>query len=100
MTFRCDEQTFANNDRVLTTLIPHTTSTRQSRFEVVVSTSFLKVGAFDTQNILPIPSVKLIRKLGILRPVELEAVEGSVKRWLDSIAIQKRPELVLVATSD
>ena len=82
MTFRCDEQTFANNDRVLTTLIPHTTSTRQSRFEVVVSTSFLKVGAFDTQNILPIPSVKLIRKLGILRPVELEAVEGSVKRWL------------------
>ena len=29
------------NDRVLATLIPHTTSTRQSRFEIVIRTSFL-----------------------------------------------------------
>ena len=26
------------NDRVLTTLVPHTTSTRQSRFEIVIRT--------------------------------------------------------------
>ena len=73
----CDD----DNDRVLTTLVPHTTSTRQSRFEVVISTSFLKVGAFDTQNMLTIPSVKLIRRLGILKPAELDVIEQSVKHW-------------------
>ncbi len=29
------------NDRVLTTVVPHTTSTRQSRFEVTSSVRFL-----------------------------------------------------------
>jgi mRNA interferase MazF len=54
------------NDRVLTTLVPHTTSTRQSRFEVPLKVPFLKLGAFDAQNIITIPTVKLIRRLGVL----------------------------------
>ena len=53
------------NDRVLTTLVPHTTSTRQSRFEIVIRTPFLKEVAFDTQNI------KLVRKLGQLTADQL-----------------------------
>ena len=59
------------NDRVLTTLVPHTTSTRQSRFEIVIRTPFLKEVAFDTQNIITIPTVKLVRKLGQLTADQL-----------------------------
>jgi mRNA interferase MazF len=70
------------NDRVLTTIVPHTTSTRQSRFEIIVRTPFLKEGAFDTQNILTIPSVKLVRRLGTLNADQLSDVEHSVKHWL------------------
>lgn len=47
-------------DRALTTLVPHTTSVRGSRFEVVSNVRFLKPGAFDAQNILTIPMAKLI----------------------------------------
>ena len=52
------------NDRVLTTVVPHTTSTRESRFEVLSDVRFLKAGAFDAQNIVTIPTVKLVRRLG------------------------------------
>ncbi len=52
------------NDRVLTTLVPHTTSTRGSRFEVPSNVRFLKPGAFDAQNIVTVPTVKLLRSLG------------------------------------
>ncbi len=70
------------NDRVLTTLVPHTTSTRGSRFEVASDVRFLKTGAFDAQNLITIPSVKLIRRLGKLPDVQMTHVEDVVKRWL------------------
>ena len=70
------------NDRVLTTLVPHTTSTRQSRFEIVIRTPFFKEGAFDTQNIITIPTIKLVRKLGKLTADQLSEVEVSIKHWL------------------
>jgi mRNA interferase MazF len=70
------------NDRVLTTLGPHTTSTRQSRFEVPSNVSYLKVGAFDVQNIITIPTVKLIRLLGTLPSEQMTAVETAVLKWL------------------
>jgi mRNA interferase MazF len=69
-------------DRVLTTLVPHTTSEHGSRFEVKMKLSFLKAGAFDAQNIITIPKVKLIRRLGSLNPQQFELVEQSVKSWL------------------
>ena len=71
-----------DNDRVLTTLVPHTTSTRESRFEVVSRVRFLKAGAFDAQNLVTIPSVKLIRCLGTLPEDQMAEVEIAVKRWL------------------
>ena len=70
------------NDRVLTTLVPHTTSTRQSRFEVRSNVSFLKTGAFDAQNIVTIPTVKLIRRLGQLPPDQMVDVETAIRLWL------------------
>lgn len=36
-------------DRALVTLVPHTTSPRQSRFEVPVAVPFLRAGVFDVQ---------------------------------------------------
>ena len=69
-------------DRALVTLVPHTTSIRGSRFEVPTSHSFLRPGAFDLQNLITIPVVKLIRKLGKLAEQDLVPVEIAVRAWL------------------
>ena len=71
-----------DNDRVLTTLVPHTTSTRNSRFEVPSNVRFLKPGAFDAQNLVTIPSVKLIRRMGRLPDDQMQSVETAVLAWL------------------
>ena len=71
-----------DNDRVLTTLVPHTTSTRNSRFEVRSNVRFLKPGAFDAQNIITIPTAKLIRRLGALPGDQMTQLESAVKLWL------------------
>jgi mRNA interferase MazF len=70
------------NDRVLTTLIPHTTSTRGSRFEIAIASRFLKTGAFDVQNVITIPTIKMIRMLGKLTPDEVLEIEAGLKAWL------------------
>ncbi len=70
------------NDRVLTTLIPHTTSTRRSRFEIAIASRFLKTGAFDVQNVITIPTIKMIRMLGKLTPDEVLEIEAGLKAWL------------------
>lgn len=71
-----------DQDRALVTLVPHTTSSRGSRFEVNVKVNFLRVGGFDAQNLVIIPHAKLIRKLGLLSSGHLAAVENSVSFWL------------------
>ncbi len=69
-------------DRNLTTLAPHTTSVRGSRFEVVTESKFLREGAFDVQNLVTIPVVKLLRRLGRLSASDFLAVENAVRLWL------------------
>ena len=69
-------------DRVLLTLVPHTTSVQGTRFEVVVPKNFLKAGAFDAQGLVTVVPPRLIRKLGVLLPAEFASVEAAVKRWL------------------
>ena len=71
-----------DQDRALVTLIAHTTSPRGSRFEVNVRDGFLRPGVFDAQNMVTIPRAKLLRKLGVLSPVQLSAVEDAVRLWL------------------
>src|SRR5437899_3057702 len=58
-------------DRVLVTLVPHTTSVQQTRFEVVLPKPFLKPGAFDAQGLVTVAAPRLPRKLGNLQPAEL-----------------------------
>ena len=61
----------ADEDRALTTLVPHTTSLRNSRFEIKQKVRFLREGGFDAQNLVTIPHAKLIRKLGSLTTIQL-----------------------------
>lgn len=65
------------------TLVPHTTSLRNSRFEVPLPIQFLRPGAFDAQSLVTIPHAKLIRRLGDLAPQQLAQVEARVCQWLD-----------------
>jgi len=69
-------------DRALSSLIPHTTSLRGSRFEVQVKAKFLREGVFDVQNIITIPHAKLLRKLGSLTPEQMAEVEEALLFWL------------------
>ncbi len=72
----------ADIDRALVTLVPHTTSPRQSRFEVAVSVPFLRAGVFDVQSLVTIPHAKLLRTLGKLTGAQLALVERAVCVWL------------------
>jgi len=78
------------NDRVLATVVAHTTSARESGFEVAVPTRFLKPGVFDVQSIISIPHGKLVRRLGVLTPDQMNAVAAVVLKWLGLESVQSR----------
>jgi mRNA interferase MazF len=71
-----------DEDRALTTIVPHTTSPRGSRFEVALKVRFLKPGVFDAQNLVTVPHAKLVRKLGALTGEQMAEVEDAVCHWL------------------
>jgi mRNA interferase MazF len=71
-----------STERSLAPLVPHTTSTRTSRFEVKVVAPFLREGAFDSQSLVTVPMPRLIRRFGALSPPQLRQVEASVMQWL------------------
>jgi mRNA interferase MazF len=73
---------YGDADRAVVTLVAHTTSVRGSDFEVVVTSPFLKAGAFDAQNLLTVPVTKLLKRMGTLSAAELQQVERAVKDWL------------------
>lgn len=72
----------AEEDRALVTVLPHTTSLRGTRYEISVPASFLRSGAFDAQGIVTVPTVRLMQRLGTLKPAELNAVLGGLRLWL------------------
>jgi mRNA interferase MazF len=71
-----------DSDRALVTIVPHTTSTRGTRFEAAVSVQFLRAGVFDAQNLVTIPHAKLVRHLGRLSASQLVVVERVIAAWL------------------
>jgi len=71
-----------DSDRALVTVVPHTTSTRGTRFEAVVPAHFLRSGAFDAQGIVTVPPVRAVRRLGALTSQQLSAVEAALCLWL------------------
>ena len=73
---------YGDSDRVLLTVVSHTTSRRDSAFEVVVSVPFLREGAFVVQSIATIPAKHALRRLGTLTPDQLAPIEEAVREWL------------------
>jgi mRNA interferase MazF len=69
-------------DRVLVSLVPHTTSVQRTRFEVSIPKRFLKPGVFDAQGLVSVAQTRLVRRLGKLHPGELALIEEAVKLWL------------------
>ena len=70
------------SDRSLVTLIPHTATLRESRFEIAVSVRFLRPGAFDAQGIVTVPTVRLMNRLGALSAEQIQVVAKGVCSWL------------------
>lgn len=73
---------YQDEDRALLTVVPHTTSPRNSRFEVSTKVRFLRSGVFDTQSMVTIPRSKFMRKLGVLPSDQFTSVEEAVRKWL------------------
>jgi len=73
---------FKDTDRVLISVIPHTTAVRGSDLEVCINVPFLKPGAFLVQNPVTVPAVKTERFLGRLTAQQLVLVETGVRDWL------------------
>ncbi|MFP4049315.1 MAG: type II toxin-antitoxin system PemK/MazF family toxin [Desulfovermiculus sp.] len=71
-----------DQDRALVTVIPHTTAARGSRFEVQCMVKFLRPGDFDAQNIITIPNVKLMKRLGLLPSKDFSDATRQVCLWL------------------
>jgi mRNA interferase MazF len=72
----------ADEDRAIVTLVPRTTSTRGTKFEVPVPVPFLKPGAFDAQGLVTVPVSRALRLLGTLDELQMRTVEAAVCKWL------------------
>ena len=73
---------FADADRALIGVIPHTTATRGSQFEVAVEARFLDKGAFLVQGIQALPPKYFLRRIGVLTAAQLQNVEDGLLRWV------------------
>lgn len=73
---------YAEADRALIGVIPHTTAVRGSRFEISISARFLGEGAFLVQGVQALPPRYFIRRLGVLTPDQLRQVETALLHWL------------------
>ena len=72
---------YADLDRALIGVIPHTTALRGSQFEVSLPLRFLAEGAFLVQGIQAIPPKYFLKRIGVLLPEQLRQVEAALMRW-------------------
>ena len=73
---------YADADRALIGVIPHTTAVRGSQFEISVPVRFLGEGAFLVQGVQALPPRYFLRRLGVLTPDQLRQVETTLLHWL------------------
>ena len=73
---------YADDDRALIGVIPHTTATRGSTFEVVIPVRFLDEGAFLVQGLQALPPKFFLRRLGVLTAEQIQTVEDCLLGWL------------------
>jgi len=68
------DETDADDELDIVTVVLHTTAVRGNRWEVSVPKPFLKPGAFHCQQIQTISAAKLMRRLGALTEDEFSKV--------------------------
>ena len=73
---------YGGEERAVVTYVPRTTALRGTRFEVAHTARGFDAGGFDAQGIAGLPSVQLIRRLGIIDGTTLARIEAAVKAWL------------------
>jgi len=73
---------YADADRALIGVIPHTTAVRGSQFEISISARFLGEGAFLVQGVQALPPRYFMRRLGVLTHDQLRQVETALFHWL------------------
>lgn len=74
---------FSDEERALYCIVPHTTTTRGGRFEVDVPMACLQVGAFDVQNLGPLATVRLVRRLGVMNEKQFEQITAAIRVWME-----------------
>lgn len=57
------------------------------RFEVELQLRFLKPKASDVRNLVTVPQVKLIRKLGVLDKVDMATIEKQANSIISNKAV-------------
>ena len=72
---------YSDTDRALIGVVPHTTATRGSQWEVVIPTPYLADGAFLVQGIQALPPRYFLRRMGVLNPDQLGRVAAVLLRW-------------------
>ena len=80
---------YEDSDRALLGVIPHTTATRGSQFEIAIPARFLSPGAFLVQGIQAVPPRYFVRRLGILSPEQVAHVSQGLLRWLGLLAMDR-----------
>jgi mRNA interferase MazF len=73
---------YGDSDRAIVTVVPHTTEVRKSPFEISVKVPFLRPGAFLVQGVSTYPKAWAIRKLGAVKPDQMETVAKGLAAWL------------------
>lgn len=72
---------YGDTDRALIGVIPHTTATRGSQFEISIPLSGLKDGAFLVQGLQALPPKYFLRRMGVLTNGQMNVVEECLLRW-------------------
>lgn len=73
---------YGDSDRAIVTVVPHTTEIRGSPFEIPIRVPFLRPGAFLVQGVSTYPKAWAIRKLGAVRPDQMEILAKGLAAWL------------------
>lgn len=74
---------YRDDERALIACVPHTTSTRGGRFEVVIPAGYLEPGAFDVQGLGQAKPTNLLHRLGVLGTADLQRIEAAIRQWLE-----------------
>jgi mRNA interferase MazF len=73
---------FADNERALYALVAHTTSRRETRFEVGLSVPGLQAGVFDLQQLITLPEAKLLRRRAVLTGDQMQQIDEALALWV------------------